>query len=105
MGYLHKEGKYGLIYQVAAGITVAPDEYGTWMVIARLGPGQKKKKAFGKTEEDRQRAIRAAELVTVKMGLDLEKQADTEIRTFEMLIKEWYSLNEQRWQPGTKERY
>lgn len=39
------------------------------------------------------------------MGLALEKQADTEIRTFEMLIGEWYSLNEQRWQPGTKERY
>lgn len=39
------------------------------------------------------------------MGLALEKQADTEIRTFKTLIGEWYSLNEQRWQPGTKERY
>ena len=35
----------------------------------------------------------------------MEKQTDTEARTFEMLIGEWYSLNEQRWQPGTKERY
>jgi integrase len=39
------------------------------------------------------------------MGLALEKQADAEDRTFERLIAEWYSLNEQRWQPGTKERY
>jgi integrase len=103
--YPKKEGKYGNIYQISSGITVAPDEYGTWMLIIRPGPGQKKKRAFGKSEEDRRRAIKAAELVAVRMGLNLEKQADTETRTFEMLIGEWYSLNEQRWQPGTKERY
>jgi integrase len=103
--YPKKEGKYGFIYQIASGITVAPDEYGTWMLIIRPGPGQKKKRAFGKSGEDRRRAIKAAELVAVRMGLTLEKQADTDTRTFEMLIGEWYSLNEQRWQPGTKERY
>jgi integrase len=75
------------------------------MLIIRPGPGQKKKKAFGKSEEDRRRAIKAAELMAVRMGLTLSKQADTETNTLEMIIGEWYSLNEQRWQPGTKERY
>jgi hypothetical protein len=105
MGYPQKEGKHGSIYQISNGITVAPDEYGTWMLIIRPGPGQKKKRSFGKSEEGRRQAIKAAELVAVRMGLNLEKQADSETRTFEMLIGEWYSLNEQRWQPGTKERY
>lgn len=104
MEYPKKEGKYGYIYQIASCITVAPDEYGTWMLIIRPGPGQKKKRAFGKSEEDWRRAIKAAELVTVRMGLTLEKQRDAG-RTFEMLIGEWYSLNEQRWQPWTKEQY
>jgi hypothetical protein len=96
MGYPQKEGKYGIIYQVAAGITVLPDEYGTWMVMANLEMGRKKK-AFGKSEEDMRRAIKAAELLAVKMGLTLEKQQNTETKTFEMLIREWYGLNEQRW--------
>ena len=65
MGYPQKEGKYGIIYQVATGITVLPDEYGTWMVMANLESGRKKK-AFGKSEEDLQRAIKAAELVAVR---------------------------------------
>jgi integrase len=104
MGYPQKEGKHGPIYQISNGITVAPDEYGTWMLIIRPGPGQKKKRSFGKSEEDWRRAIKAAELVAERMGLTLEKQKDSG-RTFGMLIGEWYSLNEQRWQPGTKERY
>jgi integrase len=104
MGYPQKEGKYGIIHQVAAGITVLPDEYGTWMVMANLESGRKKK-AFGKSEEDMRRAIKAAELLAVKLGLALEKQQNTETKTFEMLIREWYGLNEQRWQPGTRERY
>jgi len=104
MEYPKKEGKHGPIYQIAGGISVTPNEWGTWSVILRHGP-ERKKKSFGKSEEDRRRAIKAAELVAVRMGLNLEKQADTETRTFEMLIGEWYSLNEQRWQPGTKERY
>jgi integrase len=104
MEYPQKEGKHGPIYQVSEGVIVSMNEWGTWQVLLRQGT-ERKKRSFGKTEEDRQRAIKAAELVAVKMGWALEKQADTEIRTFEMLIKEWYSLNEQRWQPGTKERY
>jgi integrase len=102
--YPKKEGKYGYIYQIATGINVAPDEYGTWMLIIRPGPGQKKKRAFGKTEEDRQRAIKAAVMVATRMGLTMEKQLDSGI-TFGMMAHDWYKLNAGRWRPGTKERY
>jgi integrase len=104
LAYPQKEGKHGAIYQIAEGITVTPDERGTWLLVVRSGT-ERKKRSFGKTDEDRQRAIKAAELVAAKMQLTLEKQENTEIRSFEMLVKEWYGLNEQRWQPGTKERY
>lgn len=102
MNYPQKEGKHGPIYQVADGITVTPNEWGSWLLILRR-KSNRKKKAFGKNEEDRQRAIKAGELLAVKMGLTLER-ARTEM-IFSKLIEEWYSLNEQRWQPGTKERY
>jgi integrase len=101
--YPIKEGKYGYIYQIATGINVAPDEYGTWMLIIRPAPGQKKKRAFGKTEEDRQRAIKAAVLVATRMGLTLEKM--DAVRTFGVMAHEWFELNAGRWRPGTKERY
>lgn len=83
---------------------VTRNEWGTWQVLLRQGT-ERKKKSFGKSTEDQQRAFKAAEMFAVRMGLTLEKQVDDEIKTFEMLIREWYSLNEQRWQPGTKERY
>jgi hypothetical protein len=102
--YPKKEGKYGYIYQIARGITVAPDEYKTWMLIIRPVPGQKKKRAFGKSVEDRRRAIKAAELVAVRTGLTLEKQKDSGM-TFGMVALEWYELNAGRWRPGTQERY
>jgi hypothetical protein len=98
--YPTKEGKYGYIYHIASRITVAPDEYGTWMLIIRPGPGQKKKRAFGKSGEDQRRAIKAAELVAVRMGLTLEKQKDSG-RTFGMVAREWYEINAGRWRPGT----
>jgi integrase len=102
LNYLKKEGKHGPIYQVAEGISVTPNEWGSWLLILRRG-SDRKKKAFGKSEEDQQRAIKAAELLAAKLGLTLEREV-TE-RAFSTLIEEWYSLNEQRWQPGTKERY
>ena len=100
--YPKKEGKHGPIYQVAEGISVTPNEWGSWLVILRRS-SDRKKKAFGKTEEDLKRAIKGAELLATKLGLPLERQVTD--RTFTTLIEEWYSLNEQRWQPGTKERY
>jgi integrase len=103
MNYPQKEGKHGPIYQVAEGISVTPNEWGSWLVILRRG-SDRKKKSFGKTPEDQQRAIKAAELLAARMGLILEKQMDTG-RTFGRAAQEWYELNAGRWRPGTKERY
>ena len=35
MSYPQKEGKHGPIYQIADGISVAPNEWGTWEVLLR----------------------------------------------------------------------
>jgi integrase len=102
MGYPQREGKYGTIYQIADGIYVTPNEWGTWLLVLRRGP-ERKKRSFGKTEEDRRQAIKAAVLMATRLGLVVEKLVTD--RTFGMLIEEWFSLNEQRWQPGTRERY
>lgn len=103
MGYPQKEGRYGAIYQIADGISVLMDGRGTWMVLAKLG-SERKKRSFGKTEEDRQRAIKAAELVAAKLGLTLERQGEAD-KTFGEMAKEWFELNAGRWKPGTRERY
>jgi integrase len=103
LNYPQKEGKYGPIYQVADGISVTPNEWGSWLLILRRG-ADRKKKAFGKSEVDQRRAIKAAELLAARMGLILEKQMDTG-RTFGKAAQEWYELNAGRWRPGTKERY
>jgi len=100
--YPQKEGRNGPIYQVAEGLYVTLNEYGSWALVLKRG-SERKKKSFGKTEEDLNRAVKAAELLAAKLGLTLLKL--NEERTFEGLIEEWYSLNEQRWQPGTRERY
>ena len=42
-------------------------------------------------------------MLALKMGISLGRQ--TENRTFGMVIEDRYSLNAQRWQPGTIERY
>jgi integrase len=102
MEYPQKEGKYGSIYQISEGLYVTLNEYGSWAVIFKRGT-ERKKKSFGKTEEDLRKAIKAAELLAAKLGLTLQKQAGE--MTFGNLIEEWYRLNEQRWQPGTQERY
>ena len=103
MEYPKKEGKNGFIYQIADGISVTLNEWGTWSVILRHG-SERKKKSFGKTEEDRQRAIKTAELLAARLGLTLERQSE-EGRTFGMVADEWFNLNAGRWRPGTQERY
>jgi integrase len=99
--YPTKEGKYGLIYQVAKGITVTPNDWGSWHVILRRGP-ERKKKAFGKTEEGLSRALQAAERLAARLGLTLERQED---RTFGQVAQEWLEINAARWRPSTRERY
>ena len=55
MEYPQKEGKHGPIYQIADGIFVSLNEYGSWQVILRTGAATGRKESFGKTEEDWQR--------------------------------------------------
>ncbi len=100
--YPIKEGKYGPIYQIAEGVSVTPDQRGTWLLVLRRG-GERKKRSFGRTEADRQTAIKAAELLAARLGLAFE--AATGISTFGMMTRQWFELNTGRWRPGTKERY
>ncbi len=102
MGYPQKEGKHGPIYQIAHGISVTPDARGTWLLVLRRGTSRTKR-SFGKTEEDRLQAFKAAELLATRLGLSLGKLVTN--RTFGMVAEEWYKLNAGRWRPGTKERY
>jgi len=102
MDYQQSEGKYGPIYHIAEGLRVALNEWGSWEVLVKR-EGDRKKRAIGKGQENFKKAIRAAEMVALKMGIPLAKETGN--RTFGMIIEDWYSLNEQRWQPGTKERY
>lgn len=102
MEYPKKEGKHGPIYQIAEGLYITPNEWGSWLVVLKRGT-QRKKKAFGKGGENLNRAFKAAELLAAKLGLTLEKQ-DAE-KTFGEMAKEWFELNASRWKPGTIERY
>ncbi len=102
MGYPQKEGKHGPIYQIADGIFVTPNEWGTWQLILKRG-ADRKKRSFGKTEDDLRGAIKVAELMATRLGLTLEKPVTD--KTFRMVAEEWYELNAGRWQPGTRERY
>lgn len=103
MGYPTKEGRNGPIYQIADGLTITPDERGTWLLVLRSGAARKKR-SFGKTVEDRQRAIKAAELLAARLGLSLEKKTE-QGRTFGMVAEEWYNSGVAKWRPGTQERY
>ena len=100
--YEIKEGKHGLIYQIADGIKVMIDPRGTWVLALRHGT-ERKKRSYGKTDDDRLRAIKAAELMAIRLGLSLSKPLTD--RTFGMVAQEWFELNAGRWRPGTKERY
>ena len=102
MGYPQTEGKFGPIYRIAEGVRVVLNEWGSWEVLLNNG-GERKRRAIGKGDENYRKAIKVAEMSAAKLGIPLEREGGN--RTFGTLIEEWYSLNEQRWQPGTKERY
>jgi integrase len=100
--YQQSDGKYGPIYHIAPGLRVALNEWGSWEVLLKK-EGDRKKKAIGRGEENFKKAIKAAEMLALKMGIPLERE--TVNKTLGTVIEEWYGLNAQRWQPGTKERY
>lgn len=102
MDYQQSNGKHGPIYHIAEGLRVALNEWGSWEVLLKK-EGDRKKRAIGRGEENFKKAIRAAEMLALKMGIPLERETGN--KTFGMVIEDWYGLNAQRWQPGTKERY
>ncbi len=102
MDYQQSEGKYGPIYHIAEGLRVALNEWGSWEVLLKK-EGDRKKRAIGRGEENFKKAIRAAEMLALKMGIPLARETGN--KNFGMVIEDWYGLNVQRWQPGTKERY
>lgn len=104
MNYPKTDGVYGPNYRIAEGIYVGVSHRGSWEIVVKRG-GDRKKKAFGKGDENLTRAIKAAELLAAKLGLLLNREEHASSRTFGMVIEEWRSLNSQRWQPGTQERY
>lgn len=101
MEYPRKEGRYGPIFNVAEGLFLTLTERGSWQVVLKRG-SVRKKKSFGKTEEARERALKAAELLAARLGLTLERRTD---RTFGMIAGTWYEDGFSRWQPTTQERY
>jgi integrase len=101
MNYPKKEGKNGPIFQIAEGLYVALTEYGTWQLVFKRGR-ERKKKTFGPGEEELSRAIKAAELLAARLGLNLEKAEDL---TFGILAQSWLEANASRWRPATIERY
>ncbi len=105
MNYPKTDGVYGPNYKIAEGLYVRVSHRGSWEVLYKKG-GKQKKQSFGKGEENLIRAINAAEVLAAKLGLPLNRLVDPAAhRTFGMVIEEWSSLNSQRWQPGTRERY
>jgi integrase len=101
--YPQKEGKNGPIYQVAEGLYVTPNEYGSWLVVLKRGT-ERRKKAFGKGGENLNRAFKAAELLAARLDLTVLRQGKA-AKTFGEMAKEWFELNAGRWKPGTRERY
>jgi len=102
MNYPKTDGVYGPNYKIAEGLYVRVSHRGSWEVVYKKG-GEQKRQAFGKGDENLTRAVKAAELLASKLDLSLNRiENPMAKRTFNMLIDEWYSLNSQRWQPGTQ---
>jgi hypothetical protein len=71
-------------------------------MVVRRGT-ERKKRSFGKTEEDLHRALKAAELLAAKLNLPLEQPLRE--RTFGQVAEAWFNDGVHRWRPGTQERY
>jgi len=105
MNYPKTDGIYGPSYKVAEGVYVRISHRGSWELMAKKG-GVQKRQSFGKGDDNLFKAIKAAELLAARLDLPLNRlEVPAAERTFGMVIEEWYSLNAQRWQPGTQERY
>lgn len=70
--------------QAFLGLRVPRNEWGSWEVLLKKG-GERKKRAVGKGEENFEKAIRAAEMLALKMDISLE--GETGNRIFGMVIE------------------
>jgi len=96
-----KEGKYGLSYQVAEGVTVSPTRQNTWEVCINH-KGDRDRTRFGK---DFERAMRFAELMVAKLCLAPAVDRGEACYSFEMAASDWMSTNKSKWSLNTIERY
>lgn len=96
-----KEGKYGLICQIAEGVTLSPSRQGTWEVCI-IYKGKRDRTRFGK---DFDRAMQFAELMVAKLGLPVQVEQEDSHYTVENATEDWISNNRAKWSPNTLERY
>ncbi len=102
MQYRSKEGKYGLTFQIAKGITVSETRYGTWQVCQKLN-GERKRKNFGGLEAF-EKALKLAELIAARTGVSLVGET-ARLTTVSDVAELWLSSSRGRWAVGTYERY
>jgi len=98
-----KEGKYGLIYQVAEGVNVNTSVDGTYeLAINHQGKRSRKRQGY-----DLEKALARAELVAIKLG-SRPKCAEADLNspyTMEDAARDWMRTNKHRWTSNTLERY
>ena len=92
-----KEGKYGLIYQIAEGVTVSPSRQGTWEVCLNY-KGTRDRTRFGKGFD---KAIQFAELMVAKLGLAPKVKKEESGYSVEKAAEDWMSNNKAKWSPNT----
>lgn len=100
--YPTREGKYGLIYEIATGVRVSSSIDGTWEVSVKY-QGFRDRKRFGR---DLEKALKYGELVAAK--LDILQKPPTEgltLYTLEQAAQDWMAANRAKWKPNTLERY
>ncbi len=102
MEYPSREGRYGLIYQIVKGLTVAETQYGTFQVCLKRN-GRRKRKNFG-GEDAFENAVKFAELLAAKIGASPFGE-NGGFSTVSDVAEKWLSSNRGRWAYGTYERY
>jgi len=96
------QGTHGPIYHICPGLRVNLNDDGNWELMLRT-TDKRKRSSFGKGEEAFKKAIKAGELLALKLGL-LQVEHDKE-RLLSEVAAEWLNLNRQRWSGTTHERY
>jgi integrase len=94
------EGIHGDRIQVAPGVVVACTPYGTWQ-LRFSQHGKRLKKSF----PDKDKALRAAQLLAIRAGIDPNKDPAPIWDNFAAMAQKWLDTNQTRWAGNTMERY